>query len=181
MSGESPPQTHGRVSASPISRPESVRYPKLSTPPRLGAVAARGQARAGTTPVSCVLRRAVVSTHPVQSPQTLPAPICPPSLQTGASRGLQPAPDPHLPSPLGVQPPSRSCAPLATGRSQAWMTRGKVSPLPKCEESPRATAASSFPTLPCLCSIPVSKSQASSPTHGWAWTPTPGGKGRKRP
>ena len=88
------------------------------------------------TPVSCVLRRAVVSTHPrpvSPDPACLPpSALLQPSLHTGASWGLHVAPDPHLPSPLGVQPPFRSCAPLATGQSQARMILGKVSPSPTC-------------------------------------------------
>lgn len=80
FSGESPPQTHGRVSASPISRPESAQYPKLSTPPRPGAVVARGLARAGMTPASCVPKKAVVrAPRPVSpGPSCLPPPCAPP-------------------------------------------------------------------------------------------------------
>lgn len=42
-----------RASASPTLKTESVLYPKPSTPPRQNAVAARCQARAGGTRVSC--------------------------------------------------------------------------------------------------------------------------------
>lgn len=49
----------------------------------------------------------------------------------GGSGGCS-GPRPSPPSPLGVQLPFRSSAPSATGRSQARMTPGKVSPSPTC-------------------------------------------------
>lgn len=56
---------------------------------------------------------------------------CPPAAAQGAPGGGT-GPRPSPPSPLGVQLPFRSSAPLATGRSQARMTLGKVSPSPTC-------------------------------------------------
>lgn len=93
------PQTRGGASASPILTPGRVLWPKLSTPPRPGAVAARGLARAGTPPASCVLRRAAVSAppRPVSPRLRLPAR---PQPREGLLGGA-PAPDPH-PLPLLV-------------------------------------------------------------------------------
>lgn len=130
------PQTHGRVSASPTYRLEGAWCLKLSIPPRPGAVAARGLVMAGTTPVSCILRKAVVSTYFCQSPSRFcpPAPICcpfspfflQPSLTPWKVLGSAPGRDSPA-SPLAVQLPSGSSASLATEQSQAQMRHRKVS------------------------------------------------------
>lgn len=58
------PQTFARVFASPVLRLESVQCPKLSTPRRPSAAAARTLQRVGGSPVNCALRRTVVSPPP---------------------------------------------------------------------------------------------------------------------
>lgn len=131
------PQTHGRVSASPVLRLGSARCPKLSTPPRPAAAAVRGLGRVGETPVSCVPRKAAVSAHPCPASPVMMRPHLPlsffphPSLHTpgGCIWALT-----LTPLPLSVQLPFRSSAPLATGQSQARMTPEKVSPSPTCSE-----------------------------------------------
>lgn len=66
------------------------------------------------------------------SPSVLPACVRLVSYTcSGGSWGYT-GPRPSPPSPLGVQLPFRSSAPLAMGPSQARMTLGKVSPSPTC-------------------------------------------------
>lgn len=183
FTGESPPQTHGKVSALPISRPESAQYPKLSTPPRPGAVVARGPARAGTTPASCVPRKAVVRA-PLPS---LPGPSC-----------LPPAPPlsallqffsslPHTQGMLGTAPGHRPSPPFPSWCPVAFQElcpfghgavpgpddsrEGEL--LTQVLRAPEATAASCIPSQPCLCSVLIPQSQVPSLTHGWPWTPPP--------
>ena len=184
FSRESPPQTHGRVSASPISRPESAQYPKLSTPPRPGAVVARGPARAGMTPASCVPKKAVVR-PPAQSPPVLPAcplrapcasrvccpSVLPPAFPThkgmpGTAPGDRPSP--AFPSwcPVAFQ----ELCPFGHGAVPGPDDSREGELLTHVPRPPEATAASCIPAQPCLSSALVPQPQVPSLTHGWPWT-----------
>lgn len=91
------PQTFARVFASPGLKPESVQCPKLSTPRRPSAAAARTLQRVGGSPVNCALRRTVVSPPPGSDhlpPTTLsPSSVLPsPFLDSGDCCAESPSP-----------------------------------------------------------------------------------------
>ena len=144
------PQTPGRVSASPVSRPESARCPKLLTPARAGAAAARGPARAGVSRVSCVPRRAVVS-----PPRPLPAmpraglPLCSslsfPCTHSGGAGGLSLTPDPY-PSPSPCPAAFQDLCPFGHGAVPGPDDSREGEPLTRVEEPPGASVPPTFPS-----------------------------------